>query len=85
MRKCYWILAVGSLLAQSELTQIVIDSFLPSSVRDKMNKNKKDRYNMEEKLKSPVDFYSFNEPVMWTLAQKTRDTSNLIVGNWWLA
>ncbi|MDW2835158.1 hypothetical protein R7V43_00145 [Mesomycoplasma ovipneumoniae] len=46
--------------------------------------NKKDRYNMEEKLKSPIDFYSFNEPVMWTLAQKTRDTANLIVGNWWL-
>ncbi|UVO16314.1 hypothetical protein KW545_01765 [Mesomycoplasma ovipneumoniae] len=43
---------------------------------------------MEEKLKSPIDFYSFNEPVMWTLAQKkkkTRDTANLIVGKWWLA
>ncbi|WP_341491437.1 hypothetical protein [Mesomycoplasma ovipneumoniae] len=36
---------------------------------------------MTEKLKSPIDFYSFNDPVMWTLAQKTRDTANLIVGN----
>ncbi|UVO15647.1 hypothetical protein KW512_03775 [Mesomycoplasma ovipneumoniae] len=40
---------------------------------------------MDNKLKSPIDFYSFNEPVMWTLAQKTRDTANLIVGKWWLA
>ncbi len=40
---------------------------------------------MDNKLKSPVDFYSFNEPVMWTLAQKTRDTANLIIENWRLA
>ncbi|MHA0292231.1 hypothetical protein [Mesomycoplasma ovipneumoniae] len=39
---------------------------------------------MDNKLKSPIDFYSFNESVMWTLAEKTRDTANLIVGNWWL-
>ncbi|MDW2852487.1 hypothetical protein [Mesomycoplasma ovipneumoniae] len=68
--------------AQSELAKIIINNLLPSSIKAKMNK--KDRYNMEEKLKSPIDFYSFNEPVMWTLAQKTRDTANLIVGNWWL-
>ncbi|WP_240533377.1 hypothetical protein [Mesomycoplasma ovipneumoniae] len=79
------ILAVGSLLAQSELTQIVIDTFLPSSVKAKINKNKRDRDNMKEKLNSPIDFYSFNEQVMWTLAEKTRDTANLIVGKWWLA
>ncbi|WP_240535873.1 hypothetical protein [Mesomycoplasma ovipneumoniae] len=78
-----WILAVGSLLAQSELTQIVIDTFLPSSVKAKINKNKRDRDNMKEKLNSPIDFYSFNEPVMWNLAEKTRDTANLIVGNRW--
>ncbi|UVO15561.1 hypothetical protein KW512_01650 [Mesomycoplasma ovipneumoniae] len=43
------------------------------------------RKNMEEKLKSPIDFYSYNEPVMKNLAEKTRDTANLIVGNrWWI-
>ncbi|WP_341515644.1 hypothetical protein [Mesomycoplasma ovipneumoniae] len=68
---------------QSKLTQIVIDTLLPSSVKDKMYKE--DRDNMKEKLKSPIDFYSFNEPVMWNLAEKTRDTANLILGNWWLA
>ncbi len=78
-----WIWAVSNLTMQSKLTQIVIDTFLPSSIKTKMNKN--DRDNMKEKLNSPIDFYSFNESVMWTLAQKTRDTANLIVGNWWLA
>ncbi|MCP9306963.1 hypothetical protein NFI93_03695, partial [Mesomycoplasma ovipneumoniae] len=38
---------------------------------------------MEEKLKSPIDFYSNNRWVMWNLAEKTRDTANLIVGNRW--
>ncbi|MEG7280567.1 hypothetical protein V6B68_03855 [Mesomycoplasma ovipneumoniae str. Black Butte] len=85
MEKCAWLWAVGSLLAQSKLTQIVIGTFLPSSVKAKINKNKRDRENMEEKLKSPIDFYSFNWLVMWNLAEKTRDTANLIVGNWWLA
>ncbi|MHA0290573.1 hypothetical protein [Mesomycoplasma ovipneumoniae] len=80
-----WLWAVGSLTMQSKLTQIVIDTFLPSSVKAKINKNKRDRDNMKEKLNSPIDFYSFNESVMWTLAQKTRDTANLIVGNrWWI-
>ncbi|MDW2834501.1 hypothetical protein R7V77_01315 [Mesomycoplasma ovipneumoniae] len=79
-----WIWAVSNLTMQSKLTQIVIDTFLPSWVKAKINDNYYDRKNMEEKLKSPIDFYSFNEPVMWTLAQKTRDTANLIVGNWWL-
>ncbi|MHA0261619.1 hypothetical protein [Mesomycoplasma ovipneumoniae] len=80
-----WLWAVSNLTMQSKLTQIVIDTFLPSSIKAKINNNEWDRKNMEEKLKSPVDFYSFNEPVMWTLAQKTRDTANLIVGNWRLA
>ncbi len=80
-----WIWAVSNLTMQSKLTQIVIDTFLPSSIKAKINNNEWDRKNMEEKLNSPVDFYSFNEPVMWTLAQKTRDTANLIVGNWRLA
>ncbi|WP_258841770.1 hypothetical protein [Mesomycoplasma ovipneumoniae] len=82
MQKSAWLWAVGSLPAQSELAKIIINNLLPSSIKAKMNK--KDRYNMEEKLKSPIDFYSFNELVMWTLAQKTRDTANLIVGNGWL-
>ncbi|WP_230577118.1 hypothetical protein [Mesomycoplasma ovipneumoniae] len=51
-----WLLAVGSLTMQSKLTQIVIDNFLPSSVKAEMNK--KDRDNMKEKLNSPIDFYS---------------------------
>ncbi len=80
-----WLWAVSNLTMQSKLTQIVIDTFIPSSVKAKINKNEWDRKNMEEKLKSPIDFYSFNEPVMWTLAEKTRDTANLIVGKWWLA
>ncbi|XBE78169.1 hypothetical protein VQY16_04380 [Mesomycoplasma ovipneumoniae] len=80
-----WIWAVSNLTMQSKLTQIVIDSFLPSSVRAKINNNEWDRKNMEEKLKSPVDFYSNNRSVMWNLAEKTRDTANLIVGNWRLA
>ncbi|WNM14607.1 hypothetical protein [Mesomycoplasma ovipneumoniae] len=80
-----WLLAVGSLTMQSKLTQIIIDNLLPSSVKAKMNVNKGDRKNMEEKLKSPIDFYSYNWWVMKNLAQKTRDTANLIVGNWWLA
>ncbi|MCN0157990.1 hypothetical protein [Mesomycoplasma ovipneumoniae] len=78
-----WLWAVSNLTMQSKLTQIVIDTFLPSSVKAEINDNYYDRKNMEEKLKSPIDFYSFNEPVMWTLAQKTRDTANLIVGNRW--
>ncbi|MDW2834505.1 hypothetical protein [Mesomycoplasma ovipneumoniae] len=77
-------LSVGSLLAQSKLTQIVIDNLLPSIVKAKINDNYYDRKNMKEKLNPPIDFYSFNEPVMWALAQKTRDTANLIVGNGWL-
>ncbi|WP_341490594.1 hypothetical protein [Mesomycoplasma ovipneumoniae] len=43
--------------------------------------NKKDRKNMKEKLNSPIDFYSNNRWVMWNLAEKTRDTANLIVGH----
>ncbi|WP_044286138.1 hypothetical protein [Mesomycoplasma ovipneumoniae] len=78
-----WLWAVGSLLAQSELTKIIINSLLPSSVRDKMNKNKGDRKNMENKLNSPIDFYSYNEPVMKSLAEKTKYTANLIVANRW--
>ncbi|MDW2861768.1 hypothetical protein [Mesomycoplasma ovipneumoniae] len=80
-----WIWAVSNLTMQSKLTQIVIDTFLPSWVKAKINKNEWDRKNMEEKLKSPIDFYSFNRLVMWNLAEKTRDTANLIVGNWRLA
>ncbi|WP_341508293.1 hypothetical protein [Mesomycoplasma ovipneumoniae] len=78
-----WLLAVGSLVAQSELTKIIINSLLPSSVKDKMNKNKGDRTNMDNKLNSPIDFYSYNEPVMRSLAEKTKYTANLIVGNRW--
>ncbi|WNM14514.1 hypothetical protein [Mesomycoplasma ovipneumoniae] len=65
-----WLWAVGSLLAQSELTKIIINNLLPSSVRDKMNKNKGDRKNMENKLNSPIDFYSYNQLVMKNLAKK---------------
>ncbi len=78
-----WLWAVGSLVAQLELTKIIINSLLPSSVRDKMNKNKGDRKNMENKLNSPIDFYSYNEPVMKSLAEKTKYTANLIVANRW--
>ncbi|MDW2921781.1 hypothetical protein R7V43_00135 [Mesomycoplasma ovipneumoniae] len=78
-----WLWAVSNLTMQSKLTQIVIDTFLPSSVKAKINKNKRDRENMEEKLKSPIDFYSNNQWVMENLAIKTRDTANLIVGNRW--
>ncbi len=76
-----WLWAVGSLLAQSELTKIIIKNLLPSSVKDKMNK--KDRENMDKKLNSPIDFYSYNESVMKNLAIKTKYTANLIVGNKW--
>ncbi|MHA0312053.1 hypothetical protein ACXYWI_02135 [Mesomycoplasma ovipneumoniae] len=78
-----WLWAVGSLVAQSELTKIIINSLLPSSVKDKMNKNKGDRTNMDNKLNSPIDFYSYNEPVMKSLAEKTKYTANLILGNRW--
>ncbi|VEU72331.1 Uncharacterised protein [Mesomycoplasma ovipneumoniae] len=78
-----WLWAVGSLTMQSKLTQIVIDTFLPSSVKAKINKNKRDRDNMKKKLNSPIDFYSYNWWVMKNLAEKTRDTANLIVGNRW--
>ncbi|WP_337902452.1 hypothetical protein [Mesomycoplasma ovipneumoniae] len=78
-----WLWAVGSLVAQSKLTKIIINSLLPSSVRDKMNKNKGDRKNMENKLNSPIDFYSYNEPVMKSLVEKTKYTANLIVANRW--
>ncbi|VEU71565.1 Uncharacterised protein [Mesomycoplasma ovipneumoniae] len=78
-----WLWAVGSLVAQSELTKIIINSLLPSSVKDKMNKNKGDRTNMDNKLNSPIDFYSYNEPVMKSLAEKTKYTANLIVRNRW--
>ncbi|WP_341517568.1 hypothetical protein [Mesomycoplasma ovipneumoniae] len=76
-----WLLAVGSLLAQSELTKIIIKNLLPSSVRD--NKNVEDRKIMDKKLNSPIDFYSYNEPVMKSLAEKTKYTANLILGNRW--
>ncbi|WP_341490422.1 hypothetical protein [Mesomycoplasma ovipneumoniae] len=80
-----WFWAVTNLTMQSKLTQIVIDNLLPSSVKAKINKNKRDRENMEEKLKSPIDFYSYYWWVMKNLAEKTRDTANLIVGNrWWI-
>ncbi|MFU0909242.1 hypothetical protein [Mesomycoplasma ovipneumoniae] len=78
-----WLWAVGSLLAQSELTKIIIKNLLPSSVRDKMNKNKGDRRNMDNKLNSPIDFYSYNQSVMRNLAEKTKYTANLIVRNRW--
>ncbi|WP_010321438.1 hypothetical protein, partial [Mesomycoplasma ovipneumoniae] len=74
-----WLLAVGSLLAQSELTKIIINNLLPSSVRDKMDK--KDRENMDKKLNSPIDFYSYNQSVMKNLAIKTKYTANSLVGN----
>ncbi|ATP59532.1 hypothetical protein [Mesomycoplasma dispar] len=76
-----WALAVGSLLAQSKLTQIVIDNLLPSSIKNNIGKKKNDRKNMNLKLNSPVDFYSNNRLVMRTLAEKTRDTANFILGN----
>ncbi|WP_341508312.1 hypothetical protein [Mesomycoplasma ovipneumoniae] len=78
-----WLWAVGSLIAQSELTKIIINSLLPSSIKDKMNKNKGDRRNMENKLNSPIDFYSYNQSVMKSLAEKTKYTANLILGNRW--
>ncbi|WP_341488128.1 hypothetical protein [Mesomycoplasma ovipneumoniae] len=74
-----WLLAVGSLLAQSELTKIIINNLLPSSVKD--NKNVYDRENMDKKLNSPIDFYSYNRSVMENLAIKTKFTANLLVGN----
>ncbi len=39
---------------------------------------------VDKKLNSPIDFYSYNWRVMINLAEKTRDTANLIVGNGWL-
>ncbi|MXR35379.1 hypothetical protein DR100_03865, partial [Mycoplasma hyopneumoniae] len=66
-------------LAQSVLTQIVIDNLLPSLIKDKMNQN--DRDYIREKLNSPIDFYSNDRLVMRTLAEKTKDTANLILGN----
>ncbi|MDW2924986.1 hypothetical protein R7Y11_02190 [Mesomycoplasma ovipneumoniae] len=48
-----WLWAVSNLTMQSKLTQIVIDTFLPSSIKAKINNNEWDRKNMEEKLKSP--------------------------------
>ncbi len=74
-----WLLAVGSLLAQSELTKIIIKNLLPSSLEDKMVE--KDRTNMDKKLNSPIDFYSYNQSVMKNLAIKTKYTANLLVGN----
>ncbi|MHA0297092.1 hypothetical protein [Mesomycoplasma ovipneumoniae] len=67
------------MLAQSELTKIIIKNLLPSSVKD--NKNVYDRENMDKKLKSPIDFYSYNRSVMENLAIKTKYTANLLVGN----
>ncbi|MDW2918885.1 hypothetical protein, partial [Mesomycoplasma ovipneumoniae] len=67
------------LLAQSELTKIIIKNLLPSSLEDKMVE--KDRINMDKKLKSPIDFYSYNRSVMENLAIKTKYTANLLVGN----
>ncbi|MDW2834507.1 hypothetical protein R7U59_00425 [Mesomycoplasma ovipneumoniae] len=78
-----WLWAVSNLTMQSKLTQIVIDTFLPSSIKAKINDNYYDRKNMEEKLNSPIDFYSNNRWVMENLAIKTRDTANFIVGNRW--
>ncbi|WP_341500931.1 hypothetical protein [Mesomycoplasma ovipneumoniae] len=74
-----WFLAVGSLLAQSELTKIIINNLLPSSVKN--NKNVEDRKIMDKKLKSPIDFYSYSRSVMENLAIKTKYTANLLVGN----
>ncbi|WP_341493524.1 hypothetical protein [Mesomycoplasma ovipneumoniae] len=74
-----WLLAVGSLLAQSELTKIIINNLLPSSVKN--NKNVEDRKIMNKKLNSPIDFYSYNRSVMENLAIKTKYTANLMVGN----
>ncbi|WP_348602604.1 hypothetical protein ABJ972_02935 [Mesomycoplasma hyopneumoniae] len=74
-----WILAVGSLLAQSVLTQIVIDNLLPSLIKDEMNQD--DRDYIREKLNSLLIFYSNDRLVMWALAEKTKDTANLILGN----
>ncbi len=74
-----WLLAVGSLLAQSELTKIIIKNLLPSSLKDKMVE--KDHENMDKKLNSPIDFYSYNRLVMENLAIKTKYTANLMVGN----
>ncbi|WP_341492474.1 hypothetical protein [Mesomycoplasma ovipneumoniae] len=74
-----WLLAVGSLLAQSELTKIIIKSLLPNSLNDKMDE--KDHENMDKKLNSPIDFYSYNRSVMENLAIKTKYTANLLVGN----
>ncbi|MHA0305669.1 hypothetical protein [Mesomycoplasma ovipneumoniae] len=80
-----WFWAVSNLTMQSKLTQIVIDTLLPSIVKAKINENEDDRENMEEKLNSPIDFYSYYWWVMKNLAEKTRDTANLIVGNrWWI-
>ncbi|MHA0311777.1 hypothetical protein ACXYWI_00635 [Mesomycoplasma ovipneumoniae] len=76
-----WLWAVGSLLAQSELTKIIINNLLPSSVKN--NKNVDDLKIMDKKLNSPIDFYSYNEPVMKSLAEKTKYTANLIVRNRW--
>ncbi|WP_341489862.1 hypothetical protein [Mesomycoplasma ovipneumoniae] len=76
-----WLLAVGSLLAQSELTKIIINNLLPSSVKN--NKNVDDLKIMDKKLNSPIDFYSYNQSVMKSLAEKTKYTANLIVGNRW--
>ncbi|WNM14669.1 hypothetical protein [Mesomycoplasma ovipneumoniae] len=69
------------MLAQSELTKIIINNLLPSSVRDKMYEKEEDRKNMDKKLKSPIDFYSYNKSVMENLAIKTKYTANLLVGN----
>ncbi|WNM13152.1 hypothetical protein [Mesomycoplasma ovipneumoniae] len=74
-----WFLAVGSLLAQSELTKIIINNLLPSWVKN--NKNVEDRKIMDKKLKSPIDFYSYSRSVMENLAIKTKYTANLLVGN----
>ncbi|MEG3826347.1 hypothetical protein [Mesomycoplasma ovipneumoniae] len=81
MQKCSLFWAVGSLLAQSELTKIIINNLVSSLVKD--NKNVDDLKIMNKKLNSPIDFYSYNRSVMENLAIKTRDTANLIVGNRW--
>ncbi len=69
------------MLAQSELTKIIINNLVSSLVKD--NKNVDDLKIMNKKLNSPIDFYSYNRSVMENLAKKTRDTANLIVGNRW--
>ncbi|WNM15008.1 hypothetical protein [Mesomycoplasma ovipneumoniae] len=75
-----WIWAVSNLTMQSKLTQIVIDTFLPSLIKNKMDKA--DRKYIKEKLNSPLLIFIPIMNQLWkTLAIKTKDTANLIVRN----